>query len=70
MIVYIYKWLKKCRFSQDVVHSNGLGAPKRSFGAIYTLKPNILPRQARDKHRESSKKTVFPQRIPLIVAAG
>jgi hypothetical protein len=38
------------------VRKNGLFEPY-----IYS-KTNILPRQARDKHRENSKKgTVFPQ---------
>jgi hypothetical protein len=32
---------------------------KRTFCAIYIYKSSLLPRQARDKHRENSKKAGF-----------
>ena len=32
---------------------------KRHFLAVFILKTNILPRQARDKHRKNSKKVPF-----------
>jgi hypothetical protein len=35
---------------------------KRHFSSTLYLKINILPRQARDKHRENSKKCRFSQR--------
>jgi hypothetical protein len=39
----------------------GAGARKRHFLSHLYIKINILPRQARDKHRENSKKVPFSQ---------
>ena len=41
---------------RDRARFNSRGARKRHFCAIYMLKCILLPRQARDKHRETSKK--------------
>jgi len=38
---------------------DSLEVKKRAFKAIYLYKMMILPRQARDKHRENSKKARF-----------
>jgi hypothetical protein len=40
-------------------HANSLRCEKRHFLSHLYIKTNILPRQARDKHRENSKKGRF-----------
>jgi hypothetical protein len=39
------------------------------FSHIY-VKTNILPRQARDKHRENSKQTVLLRRMRSLTPSG
>jgi hypothetical protein len=45
------------------------GERKRSFRAILCIKTNILPRQARDKHRESTLKNRLPFSLRMSLAS-
>ena len=65
MIVFMYKWLKNAVFRRGQTASRLLGPRAGSCGEKnvlsepFSFKHDLLPRQARDKHRKNLKMALF-----------
>jgi hypothetical protein len=56
MLVFIYKWRKKMPFFAPRSKDDKAPLRKTPFLSNLYMKTIVLPRQARDKHRQNSKK--------------